>query len=100
MRSLIPASLLAALVLLAACEGNGVTDLTRDFGIDGKPVSQLQAGIWVDPNGCEHWIIDDGIEGYMSQRLQPDGKPVCGNASAAGTILQDYRRGSDVPDVF
>ena len=35
------------------------------------------AGIWIDPNGCDHWIIDDGIEGYLSQRVDPYGKPVC-----------------------
>ena len=22
--------------------------------------------IWVDPDGCEHWVMDDGAEGYMS----------------------------------
>lgn len=88
------------LTVLGACEGTGVTDTTQDFGLDRKSVSLLQAGIWVDPNGCEHWIIDDGIEGYMSQRLKPDGKPVCGNAAPAGTVLNNYRRGSDVPDIF
>ncbi|HHL20628.1 MAG TPA: OmpA family protein, partial [Aliiroseovarius sp.] len=23
-------------------------------------------GIWVDPDGCEHWVMDDGAEGYMT----------------------------------
>lgn len=22
--------------------------------------------IWVDPDGCEHWVMDDGWEGYMT----------------------------------
>lgn len=22
--------------------------------------------VWVDPDGCEHWVMDDGFEGYMS----------------------------------
>ena len=41
-------------------------DKTRDRGTDSKHLSQLKAGIWVDPNGCDHWIIDDGVEGYLS----------------------------------
>ncbi len=34
-------------------------------------------GVWVDPHGCDHWIIDDSAEGYLSQRLDRYGKPVC-----------------------
>jgi len=33
--------------------------------------------IWVDPDGCEHWVIDNGIEGYMTPNRTPDGRPVC-----------------------
>jgi len=25
--------------------------------------------VWIDPIGCDRWIIDDGVEGYLSQRL-------------------------------
>lgn len=39
--------------------------------------SELKAAIWVDPDGCEHWVIDDGVEGYMSSHLDRSGKPVC-----------------------
>ena len=35
-------------------------------------------GIWVDPDGCEHWVMDDGWEGFMSPVIMPDGRPVCG----------------------
>lgn len=38
----------------------------------------LVPGIWVDPDGCEHWVLDDGFEGYMSLHVTRDGKPVCG----------------------
>lgn len=34
--------------------------------------------IWVDPDGCQHWAMDDGYHGYMDIRLTRDGKPVCG----------------------
>ena len=32
-------------------------------GFDARPLTELQAGIWIDPNGCHHWIIDDVVEG-------------------------------------
>ncbi len=25
--------------------------------------------IWVDPDGCEHWVMDDGWEGYMTPHV-------------------------------
>lgn len=58
---------------LAACSG----DTTRDTGLNSGPLSNMKAAIWIDPNGCDHWIIDDGLEGYMSPRLTPEGMPVC-----------------------
>ena len=30
-------------------------------------------GIWVDPDGCEHWVMDDGAEGYMTPHVTRDG---------------------------
>jgi outer membrane protein OmpA-like peptidoglycan-associated protein len=33
--------------------------------------------IWVDPDGCEHWVMDDGAEGYMTPHVTRDGIPVC-----------------------
>ena len=33
--------------------------------------------IWIDPDGCEHWVIDNGIEGYMTPNRTQDGRPVC-----------------------
>jgi len=41
---------------------------------------QLRATIWVDPDGCEHWVMDGGIEGFMSSNLDRNGKPVCRSA--------------------
>jgi hypothetical protein len=67
---------LAAILFTAGCAG----DTTRDFGIDEGDLTTMKAGIWIDPNGCDHWIIDDGVEGYMTPRLRPDGIPVCRKA--------------------
>nr|WP_092499641.1 hypothetical protein [Meinhardsimonia xiamenensis] len=91
------AALIAAAALLAGCVDNK-TDKTVDRGIDSKHLSQLRAGIWVDPNGCDHWIIDDGAEGYLSQRLDKYGKPVCSGVAPPNTAIGPYKAGSDVSD--
>ena len=65
MRNFKIALILPAIGLLAACSSVG-PDKTRDRGNDSKHLSQLQAGIWVDPNGCDHWIIACGF--FVSER--------------------------------
>ncbi|WP_353349654.1 OmpA family protein [Aquicoccus sp. SU-CL01552] len=45
--------------------------------------------IWVDPDGCEHWVMDDGAEGYMSPHLRRDGTPVCRRGNLCGTMPAD-----------
>lgn len=82
--------------LLAACDVG--PDKTVDRGIDKKHLSQLQAGIWVDPNGCDHWIIDDGLEGYLSPRLDKYGKPVCSGIAPPTVATGPFKKGSSVPD--
>jgi len=91
-------ALLAAAGTLAACEA---TDKTRDRNIfDTKDLSQLKAGIWVDPNGCDHWIIDDGVEGYLSQRLDSHGKPVCSGVAPPNVATGPFKKGSQVVDAI
>ncbi|MEM7074081.1 MAG: OmpA family protein [Pseudomonadota bacterium] len=53
-------------------------------------------GIWVDPDGCEHWVMDDGTEGYMSPHLDRQGRPVCHEATLCGVVNADltFRDGS------
>lgn len=46
-------------------------------------------GIWVDPDGCEHWVMDDGWEGYMDIRLDREGRPVCNRGSICGVVNTD-----------
>ncbi|MCP4817739.1 MAG: hypothetical protein GY883_01030 [Shimia sp.] len=95
---LIKGALLVALaVSVSACSDNK-RDKTIDRGFDSKHLSQLKAGIWVDPNGCDHWIIDDGVEGYLSQRLDPYGKPVCSNAAPPGVATGPFKKGSRFKD--
>ena len=83
---------------LSACELSSNADKTVDGGLDKKSLTGLTAGIWVDPNGCDHWIIDDGFEGYLSQRLQPDGKPVCSGIAPPGYAVGPFKRGTTVED--
>ncbi len=82
---------------LAACEDGQLVELnsdkTIDRGIDKKPLALLEAGIWVDPNGCDHWIIDDGVEGYLSARLDRYGKPVCSGVAPPTQTTGDFKKG-------
>ena len=95
---------LACSLGLAACAdyeqfGGGLgADKSRDGGFDSKHLSQLQAGIWVDPNGCDHWIIDDGVEGYLSARLDKYGKPVCSGVAPPTQTVGDFKGGSNLRD--
>ena len=63
---------ISAVISLAACASQG-----RDVGLDSHDLTTLAATVWVDPDGCKHWVIDDGIEGYMSPVLNLDGTPDC-----------------------
>ena len=94
------------LITLSACGGDSGAILSMinsgestggnyavDGGPDTKPLTELKAGIWVDPNGCHHCIIDYGIEGYMDARRSPDGRAVCDDTATPGTILGDYKAG-------
>lgn len=79
----------ASAVILTACV-NGASN--RDYGFDnGALLEDRTAGIWIDGNGCDHWIIDDGMEGYMSPRLADDGRPVCREGSIPYTTI-DFDR--------
>ena len=74
-----------AAVTLAACASGPSDD---DYG---AILEERASGIWIDGNGCDHWILDDGFSGYMSPRLTEDGKPVCRVGSVAYTTI-DFER--------
>ncbi|MBT9384608.1 hypothetical protein KM176_12120 [Pseudooceanicola sp. CBS1P-1] len=95
-----PALLLLPL-LLAACATHPLDvpgDKSRDYGFNAHPLSDMVPGIWVDPEGCDHWIIDDGLEGYMSERMGPDGRPVCSQSSERNIATGGFKDGSPLPD--
>lgn len=71
----------------------------RDTGmIDRQPLTQKQAAVAVDPDGCQTWIIDDGAEGYAGRRHDPvTGLPVC--HGTPGYVYGDPRTNS-FPDIL
>lgn len=92
------ALILLAAGTLAACDAATGPDKGYDRGTDKKHLSQLMAGVWVDPEGCDHWIIDDGVEGYLSARLDDYGKPICSGAAPPNTVVGPFKSGSAIAD--
>ncbi len=45
--------------------------------------------IWIDPDGCEHWVMDDGLEGYMTPHVTRDGIPVCRRGNTCAVMNSD-----------
>ncbi len=45
--------------------------------------------IWVDPDGCEHWVMDDGAEGYMTPHTDRQGRPICRRGKVCGVMPTD-----------
>ena len=87
------------LVAVAGCDNPSV-DKSVDRGINAHHVSTLVAGIWVDPDGCDHWIIDDGAEGYLSERSTPDGRPVCSGVADPTYAVGPFKAGSPILDIL
>lgn len=67
------------------------TDLAKQI----VGVAKYKPGIWIDPDGCEHWVMDDGAEGFMSPHLTPDGKPVCRHRSTCAVLANDVLFATD-----
>jgi outer membrane protein OmpA-like peptidoglycan-associated protein len=51
--------------------------------------------IWVDPDGCEHWVMDDGWEGYMTPHVTRQGIPVCRRGNVCGVVNTDQLFATD-----
>ena len=94
-----------AAISLSACEGTGLVPYTagpntviataHDTGRDSSALVEGEAAIAYDPDGCQGWIIDDGIEGYSGRRYDPvSGLPVCNNHYPPGTVLGNYQTSS------
>lgn len=55
----------------------------------GRDGGQYIPTIWVDPDGCEHWVMDDGVEGYMTPHVSRKGIPVCRRGNLCGVMNSD-----------
>lgn len=79
---------------------DSVIATAEDFGRDAVKLIDGEAAIAYDPDGCQVWIIDDGVEGYSSPRFDPKtGKPVCDNKYPPGTVIGVYEtRDAGIPD--
>ena len=51
--------------------------------------------IWIDPDGCEHWVMDDGVEGYMDLRRTRKGMPICHEVNTCGVLNTDQYFATD-----
>ena len=45
--------------------------------------------IWVDPDGCEHWVMDDGVKGYIAPHVSRQGISVCRRGNLCGVMNSD-----------
>lgn len=77
----------AALVATLALQGAAVSAQTQSQS--GRDKGQYIPTIWVDPDGCEHWVMDDGVEGYMSPHTNRQGIPVCHRGNVCGVMQSD-----------
>lgn len=55
----------------------------------GGQTESYVPGIWIDPDGCEHWAMDDGAEGFMTPHRDREGRPVCHRNEICGLMPTD-----------
>jgi hypothetical protein len=68
----------------------------QDQGRDVGVLRNGTAAIAYDPDGCQNWIMDDGLEGYSTPRYDPvSGLPVCNNRFPPGTVIRNYQTGTE-----
>ena len=69
---------------------NSTGDLTASQLISRMSTQERYAPtIWVDPDGCEHWVMDDGVEGYMTPNVNRQGIPVCRRQESCAVMNAD-----------
>ncbi|MBY6154148.1 OmpA family protein [Vannielia litorea] len=79
----------AALTVAVGLFASEAAAQSRKAGEDYIP------GVWVDPDGCEHWVMDDGAEGYMTPHVTRQGIPVCRRGNVCGVMNSDQLFATD-----
>ncbi len=79
---------------------DSVIATAQDYGRDDSKLTDGEAAIAYDPDGCQVWIIDDGLEGYSTPRFDPKtGLPVCDGKYPPGTVIGVYETAdAGIPD--
>ncbi|MGB8814035.1 MAG: hypothetical protein WCC57_12730 [Paracoccaceae bacterium] len=103
-RILSGSALLIATLLSGCIEGVGpytqspdtVIATAQDGGRDSGVLASGGGAIAYDPDGCQGWILDDGVEGYSGRRFDPvSGLPICNNKYPPGTVLRNYQTNTE-----
>lgn len=87
--------------LLGVAKGGAVATLALAMTVGAVSAQRVVKGeryiptIWVDPDGCEHWVMDDGVEGYMSPHVNRQGIPICREANLCGVVNTDQHFATD-----
>lgn len=93
-------ALLAASVLSGCAEGlvkypggpNALIATGHDTGDDDVGLADGEAAIVYDPDGCQGWLMDDGVEGYAGRRFDPrSGLPICDDNFPPGSVVGEYQ---------
>lgn len=101
-RGVIGAAVLAALAATGAVSpvAAGSEDAVRTPIISTQNTRTIKGeryipGVSISPDGCEIWVMDDGVEGYAVSRMTPDGRPVCRDVNVCGTLNTDQYFATD-----
>lgn len=78
-----------AVAFAIATAGSAFAEAERYNYTDKSTWERYVPTIWVDPDGCEHWVMDDGAEGYMSNHVNRQGIPVCNRQNVCGVMNTD-----------
>jgi hypothetical protein len=73
----------------------------QDQGLDKGILIDGEAALAYDPDGCQVWILDDGLEGYATLRVNPEtGLPICDSKYPPGTVIGKYQTSNaGIPDL-
>ena len=85
----------AALLALAVSSNVASAQSTEVTAATTHKSDKYHPGVWLDPDGCEHWVMDDGVEGYGTNRLTRQGLPVCHDVNVCGVMNTDQLFATD-----
>ena len=99
MSAIVAATLSLTMVASSVSAQDSTEQILEDVAAGTRTIvgEEYTPTIWVDPDGCEHWVFDDGFEGFMSPHRNRDGSPVCRRQEACGVMPADTLFENDEP---